>query len=136
MCRIGDIVRIHCPQTGYPKYHLCVKEDSADSAATFLFMNSEGGYEDDYEVACERVDCLKPSGSGTTVFACNCLVYISKRNRETFGAEVLGQIDSKLAEEIIVHVHKALSLTKPDRQCVISGLTSYCESSGASEPSA
>lgn len=126
MCQLGDIVEIYSPQVGYPKYHLCLAPDGDGDAARFLFLNSEGGYEDDYAVADVRIACLPPSDTGQSVISCSAIVRFNQRQRGIFKAQVKGHIEKDVAAELIEHVKQCSVLPRADRLFILSALEAYC----------
>lgn len=128
MCRPGDIVEIYSAQAGYPKYHLCIEPDTGNEAAKFLFLNSEGGYEDEYVIPDRLIPFLPASPTGESVVSCNVIVRINQRQRWLFNARVLGQIDKTVAAGLRVHAEQCMSLPASDRHAVVNALDAYCAS--------
>lgn len=96
----GDLIRILAPTVGYPKYHLCLEGVLPQSAARFLFLNSDPGYQGTYDVPCARVPCLPPSQTGFTCFSFNMMPRFNARQLELYQATKMGVLDRVLAGEL------------------------------------
>lgn len=121
--RPGDIVTIYAPQTGYPKYHLCISAPSSDVAAQFFFINSEDkGYEGVFVVPNKEVPCLPPCESGVTVFSFTQIPRFNKRQLNLYRAEVRGRISVNLAKKLLTEVRNTPVLTGKDRKTAIAAL--------------
>ena len=123
MLAIGDIVRIYAPLAGYDKYHLCLKVSDAAGAATFVFLNSEGGFADTFGVDCSRVPCLPASKTGKTHFSFGMLPRFNDNQLKLYNATKMGEIDPALAADLLVFAQTLKTLPKPDKALVVKALT-------------
>ena len=98
----GDLVRILAPTVGYYKYHLCLVGPALESAARFLWLNSDPNYEGIYSVPCARVPCIPPSKTGLTCFSFSAMPRFNARQLELYQAVKMGVLDKTLAGELEV----------------------------------
>lgn len=92
----GSIVRIFVGATGYDKYHLCLCLPSSDSAAKFLYINSDPKFKDLYVVDDQRIPCLPASPTGKSCFSFTMIPRYSQQQLSIFRATTLGHIDLAL----------------------------------------
>jgi hypothetical protein len=118
----GDIVEFYSAIAGYPKYHLCVLDCSATSAAMFLFINSESGFEGDFVCEDNEFECLPKSPTGQSVISCAQLVRANARQLFLFDAKKIGEISPSVARKLETFIPTATALTKAERQIVLKAL--------------
>jgi hypothetical protein len=132
MFEIGDIVEIYSPVAGRNKYHLCVKPGSENTATQFLFLNSDPNFEQLYVVDCARVPCLPPSKTGKTAFSFALLPQFNHMQLQLYKARKLGELDKKLATELLAFAKTVTTMSRSERQVVVSALEGLMEKKTAS----
>lgn len=120
--QVGSVVGIYAALAGYRKYHLCLKLAETDSAACFLFINSDPKYAGSYVVDCERLPFLKPSDTGKSCFSFTMVPRHNQHQLEVYQAEVLGEIDLDLALELRAYADDVRTLSRPELAMVKSSL--------------
>lgn len=126
MIEAGAIVRIFAPQAGYKKYHLCLCAASADSAAKFLFINSDPNFEDLLVVPCERLAMLPRSETGKSCFSFSMVPRFTAKQLELYNAEPLGRVDKAMAKELRAFADTVRSLPRRELDFVKEALDSIC----------
>ena len=127
MLAIGDIVRIFAPVAGYDKYHLCLKVSDDAGAATFIYLNSEGGFADLFGVDCARVPCLPASATGKTHFSFGMLPRFNDNQLRLYKATKMGEIDPALASDLLAFAQTLKTLSKPEKVLVVNALASMAD---------
>lgn len=120
----GDIVQFYAPQTGYPKYHLCIAKASKEGAAKFLFINSKDGFAGDFTCADKEIPCIPKSKTGKSVVSCSAFVRANEKQLELYKAKKLGRLSNLVARKLekFIQETKTSPLTKKERGEVLTAL--------------
>ena len=121
---VGDIVTIFSPVAGYPKYHLCVCAVDHHGVTHFLYINSHDGWEADFKIEGDAIDCLPKSRTGKSVISCNTIARYNEKQLVLFQAKKIGELPTSLLDSLISHVMANKALNRREKQVVLEGLES------------
>jgi hypothetical protein len=122
MFDVGDIVQIYAPTAGKKKYHLCVCCANEDGIEKFLFINSGDGYEADFVVRDQDIDCLPQSPTGKSVISCSLVVRYTQRQLQLYKALRLGELDAAILTELNDFIAQSPALSKETREEVVTSI--------------
>lgn len=125
--KIGDVVKIFAPTTGYNKYHFCVCVPEDGDAGCFLFLNSNPNFRDCLAVDCARIAFLPASQTGVTAISFSIMMRYNKEKLQLFKAEVLGEMPKDVLAEMMSFMPSVTSLPSNDKATVIKSLRALLE---------
>ncbi|RBO89665.1 hypothetical protein [Pseudochrobactrum asaccharolyticum] len=98
---VGDIVLFESAVAGKAKFHFCFVFNGGNSKYGFMFLNSEGEYEDHFAIDCQRIPEMKESRSGRTVFSCPTVIQKSKAELERLKPRKICTLPRDVAQEFL-----------------------------------
>ncbi len=124
---VGDIVFFQSAVAGKAKYHFCFVFNESNSKYGFMFLNSEGVFEDHFVIDCTRIPGMPLSRSGETVFSCPTVLHKTKDEISRLKPARICRLPADVAAEMLefsAHIE-----TLPDRllsalQATLSALSS------------
>lgn len=118
----GDIVHIFAPIAGKKKYHVCVCGLNENGVAQFLFFNSGGGYQADFVLPGDVLDCLPVSPTGKSIISCSIVVRYTANQLKQFDVKVIGKLPNDIGVELIEFLKKNPALNGSEKRAVVNGL--------------
>ena len=130
MFAVGDIVRMLALTAGKKKYHLCVCSADENGVLSFLFINSGSGYDGDFLLEGDPIECIPYSPTGESVISCSLIVRCREDRLKLFKAEKLGQLDIGTAAELLEFIKTTPVLSGAERRLLQNGLEHLIENDG------
>ena len=124
MYEAGDIVRFYSATAGKEKFHLCLGKTENETIFAFLFLNSGSGYRGDCVLEDGRVPGLPKSPTGNTVVSFSQIIRVKEDKLKLWGATKTGAVDGHLAGELSAFADNVRSLTRKEKEFVVSALES------------
>lgn len=120
--RPGDIVLFESAVAGKMKFHLCICIDATSNLHSFIFLNSEGGFRDQFEIDCSRLPQLSPSRTGRTVFDCPTVHRKTADQIKRLRPKPICRLPNDVALEFLAFAETISSMTKKDKDSLIAML--------------
>lgn len=117
----GDIVLFESAVAGKMKFHLCICVGD-DGLQSFIFLNSEGGFRDQFEIDCARIPGMNPSATGRTVFDCPTIHRKSDAKLAGLRAKLICTLPKDVAADFLVFARGISSMTAADKGALIAML--------------
>lgn len=124
---VGDIVLFESAVAGKAKFHFCFVFNGENSKYGFMFLNSEGEYEDHFAIDCQRIPEIKESRSGRTVFSCPTVIQKSKPELERLNPRKICSLPRDVAQEFLEFAPTIESMVDVHLNALIETLKSLSE---------
>lgn len=116
MFSVGDIVHFYSAVAGKAKYHLCFCYNDENGVYSFVFLNSEGEYEDHFSCECSRIPNMPPSRSGLTVFSCPTVIRKRAEQLDSLDAKKITSLPPDVASDVLKFAVGIKSMTQKDKE--------------------
>lgn len=123
----GEIVLFESAVAGKMKFHLCICVSAETDLHSFIFLNSEGGFRDQFEIDCARIPDMQESRTGKTVFDCPTIHRKTGEQLKRLRARKVCDLPKDVAEEFITFAQQVTAMTSRDREALIEMLVSIVE---------
>jgi hypothetical protein len=125
---VGDIVFFENAVAGKAKYHFCFVFNDVNSKYGFMFLNSEGVFEDHFVVDCTRIPNMPKSRSGQTVFSCPTVMHKTKAEISRLNPERMCRLPADVALELLSFSYGIETLPRTMLESLQNTLAQLCES--------
>lgn len=98
---VGDIVLFESAVAGKAKYHFCFVFNEQNLKYGFMFLNSEGVFEDHFVVDCTRIPNMPKSRTGQTVFSCPTVMHKTKSEISRLNPARICRLPADVADEML-----------------------------------
>lgn len=115
----GDIVLFQNAVAGKLKFHLCICIDASTDLHSLIFLNSEGGFRDQFEIDCGRLPEMKESRTGRTVFDCPTVHRKRAEQIAKLNPKPICRLTKDVAAEFLEFARSISSMTKNDKAALI-----------------
>ena len=119
---MGDIAIIFSPTAGYEKFYICICASNEHGVTQFLYLNSHDGYEGDFLLDGDEIDCLPKSPTGKSVVCCNTVAKFTDKQLGLYKARKLGVLPQATAAKLIPHVQTAKALNRLEKNLILAAL--------------
>ncbi|MGN6538928.1 MAG: hypothetical protein ACTHKQ_24775 [Mesorhizobium sp.] len=123
----GDIVHFDSAVAGKMKFHLCLCVEFENEVHSFIFLNSEGGFRDQFVTDCDRLPNMPESRTGKTVFDCPTVHRKTTAQLASLRPTVRCRLPKAVALEFIDFAKRITSMTPHDHGRLITMLQSLID---------
>jgi hypothetical protein len=120
----GDIVLFESAVAGKMKFHLCFCVEYDNEVHSFIYLNSDGGFRDQFVVDCARIQGMQASRTGQTVFDCPTVHRKTTAQLTNLRSKLICQLPKEVAEEFLQFARTITSMTERDHANLIRMLES------------
>ncbi|RUW43002.1 MAG: hypothetical protein E5W15_06965 [Mesorhizobium sp.] len=118
----GDIVLFESGVAGKMKFHLCICVQADTELHSFIYLNSEGGFRDQFVIDCARIPEVGESRTGDTVFDCPTVHRKSTAKLAGLRAKFICVLPKDVAAEFLPFARRITSMVPADHQALIAML--------------
>lgn len=118
----GDIVLFESAVAGKMKFHLCICVAGDSGLHSFIFLNSEGGFRDQFVIECTRIPGLQPSRTGRTVFDCPTVHNKTEDQLDRLRARKICELPKEVAIDFLPFAARITSMTNSHKRALMSML--------------
>ena len=122
MIEPGDVIEFRNRSAGKRKFHVCVCIGKVDGIYKFLMINSKSGFKSDVVFQDGVINGLPTSPTGKTVVSLSQIHRIKSEKFPIWQPKAISVIPKHVVIEIRKHALEMKSLTKSDREWLISKL--------------
>lgn len=123
----GEIVLFESAVAGKMKFHLCFCLTAETDLHSFIFLNSDGGFRDQFEVDCTRLPDMQESRTGKTVFDCPTVHRKTGEQLAKLRGKKICDLPKDVAEEFLTFARRITSMTTKDQTSLIEMLAYVIE---------
>lgn len=127
ICVVGDIVLFESAVAGKRKYHLCFCCDSENDLYKFIFLNSKGGFRDQFEIDAARIPEMPANETGRTVFDCPTIHHKTTAKLAALKPKVICKVPADVAVDFYAFAKTISSMTEHDKALLLAMLEALCK---------